>query len=190
MDLDVITSRHLQKNKNGLSNDLREVSITETDHEDHWTTQVPEYFELMDVRKPAAKVVDDKLFVIIKQAFDVRQSLEKKMSRRELLAFDKVLARHLQQENLAPRLAESIQEEFNVVNQGRQIIEHNNNKKHDDFIQGIKRDHNQREWNKKIKDPDAQYKHLAFATMLEQEGKAIMERPGKSHPDKIELQYI
>lgn len=38
MDLDVLTSRTLQRNKNGLSNELREVSITETDHKDHWLT--------------------------------------------------------------------------------------------------------------------------------------------------------
>jgi len=38
MDLDVITSRALQRNKNGLSNELREISITETDHKDHWLT--------------------------------------------------------------------------------------------------------------------------------------------------------
>jgi|694.fasta_scaffold41616_1 hypothetical protein len=55
----------------------------------------------MDVRKPADKVVDDKLFVLIKEAFDVRKELEKKMNRRELIAFDKVLNRHLKTENLA-----------------------------------------------------------------------------------------
>jgi hypothetical protein len=33
--------------------------------------------------------------MVIKQAFDVRKTLETKMSRRELLAFDQVLARHL-----------------------------------------------------------------------------------------------
>ncbi|MFO0116176.1 MAG: hypothetical protein ACK521_00645 [bacterium] len=50
---------------------------------------------MMDVRKPPKQVVDDKLFMIIKQAFDIRKTLETKMSRRELLAFDQVLARHL-----------------------------------------------------------------------------------------------
>lgn len=56
---------------------------------------MPDYFDIMDVRKPAEKVVDDRLFILIKQAFDVRLELEKTMNRRELLAFDKVLARHL-----------------------------------------------------------------------------------------------
>jgi hypothetical protein len=70
----------------------------------------------MDVRKPADKVVDDKLFVLIKEAFDVRKELEKKMNRRELIAFDKVLNRHLKTENLAQRLKDSVKEEFNLVN--------------------------------------------------------------------------
>lgn len=89
---------------------------------------------MMDVRKPPAEVVDDKLFLIIKQAFDVRKNLERKMNRRELLAFDQVLARHLQHDNLAPRLHESIKEEFNVVNQGRQVIEHQNNNKFNERV--------------------------------------------------------
>lgn len=38
VDLDVITSRAIQKGKNGLSNELRKMSITESDHEDHWLT--------------------------------------------------------------------------------------------------------------------------------------------------------
>lgn len=190
MDMDVLTSRALQRNKNGLSNELREVSITETDHEDHWLTQVPDYFDIMDVRKPPSEVVDDKLFVMIKQAFEIRKTLETKMNRRELLAFDQVLARHLQIDNLAPRLLESIREEFNVVNQGRQVIEHKNNNKFNETVQGKKRESMQREFNKSIKDTDAQYKQLAFSTMLEQKGKEIMDRPGKSSLDKIELMFF
>jgi hypothetical protein len=38
MDLDVITSKAMQNNKNGLSNELRQVSITETENKDHWLT--------------------------------------------------------------------------------------------------------------------------------------------------------
>lgn len=49
---------------------------------------MPDHFELMDVRKPPDQVVDDHLFIMIKQAFDVRRSLESQMNRRELLAFD------------------------------------------------------------------------------------------------------
>jgi len=48
----------------------------------------------------------------------------------------------------------------------------------------------QREFNKSVKDVDAQYKSLAFATMLEQQGKEIMQRPGKSSNDKLELMFF
>lgn len=80
------------------------------------------------------------------------------MNRRELLAFDKVLARHLQMKNLAPRLKDSIKEEFNIINQGRQVTELKNNNTYNEMIQGMKRDSMQREVNRKIKNPDAQYK--------------------------------
>jgi len=39
--------------------------------------------------------VKDKLYEIVDQAFQVRRKLEKNMSRRELVAFDKVLMRYL-----------------------------------------------------------------------------------------------
>lgn len=133
-DLDIITSRTLQNNKNGLSDELRQLSIAETSHKDHWLTQVPEYFEVMDVRKPPKQVVEDRLFLLIKEAFDVRKELETSMNRRELLAFDNVLARHLQLENLAPRLREAIKEEFNIVNQGRQITEQKNNNSYNAYL--------------------------------------------------------
>jgi len=57
----VLTQQAIQKNKSGLSDNLRKLSIADTDHEDHWTTQVPEYFDMMDVRKAPEKYVADKL---------------------------------------------------------------------------------------------------------------------------------
>lgn len=38
INLDVITSRAMQRCKNGLSDNLRQLSITETDHPDWYTT--------------------------------------------------------------------------------------------------------------------------------------------------------
>jgi hypothetical protein len=94
----------LQKGKSGLSDSLRKLSITDKDHEDYWTTQVPEYFEKMDVRKPPKKYVADKMQEVVEEAFEVRRKLEKNMNRRELLAFDKVLGKYLEPENLLKRL--------------------------------------------------------------------------------------
>lgn len=85
----------MQDNKPGMSEELRKLSIKETDHPDFMKTQVPEYFELFDVRKPAKQYVDDKLMMVVREAFDVRAQLEKNMTRAELVAFDKVLARYL-----------------------------------------------------------------------------------------------
>ena len=90
-EIDVIVHKVLQKGKSGLSDSLRKLSIADTDHEEHWTTQVPEYFETMDVRKPPQKYVADKMQEVVGEAFEVRRKLERNMNRRELLAFDKVL---------------------------------------------------------------------------------------------------
>lgn len=95
IQLDVMSQRALQQNKNGLSTNLRALSITETEHPDFFTTQIPAYFEVFDVRKPADRYVKDKLMCVIRECFTVRSKLEKRMTRAELMAFDKVLARYL-----------------------------------------------------------------------------------------------
>lgn len=68
----------MQHSKNGLSESLRSLSIKETSHPEYFKTQVPEYFELFDVRKPADAYVHDKLMMIIRECFDVRAQLERK----------------------------------------------------------------------------------------------------------------
>jgi len=40
----------MQNGKSGLSDHLREVSIADTEDPEFYTTQVPEHFDLMDVR--------------------------------------------------------------------------------------------------------------------------------------------
>lgn len=88
MDLDTITARAIQKKKNGLSKELRKVNITDTGDPDHYLTQIPEYFDLFDARKPPEVWVNDRLRDILQECFDYRAKLEKDMSRHELLAFD------------------------------------------------------------------------------------------------------
>ena len=95
MDLDIVTSQAIQSNKNGLSESLRQLSIDEKDHKDWDQTQIPQYFDGFDAKKPSDVYVKDKLYQIVDEAFQVRRKLEKNMSRRELLAFDKVLMRYL-----------------------------------------------------------------------------------------------
>lgn len=72
IDLDNITQRAIQRNKNGLSDSLRHLSIKDTHHDDHFKTQIPAYFEIFDVRKPASLYVDDKLKSAITELFLIR----------------------------------------------------------------------------------------------------------------------
>lgn len=72
VELDAAASRAIQQNKNGLSESLRKIGIDETDHDEYFKTQVPEYFDLFDVRKPAEKYVEDKLRSLIQESFDLR----------------------------------------------------------------------------------------------------------------------
>jgi len=85
----------IQHGKNGISNSLRKLSIKDTSHQDHFETQVPNYFEVFEVRKPASTYVEHKLKMAIKELFDIQSELEKTINRRELISFDKVLAKYL-----------------------------------------------------------------------------------------------
>ena len=158
MDLDTVTSRGLQNGKNGLGEGMRRISIDETDHEDYWMTQIPEYFDDDDVKKPSEVYVKDKLSGIIQEAFDVRRKLEKSMSRRELVAFDRVLMRYLKKDNLEPRLRDAIKEDYNRIYQSRQHHRRMKDLEQDEETQTMKFEHTQREYNAAIKDPDAQFK--------------------------------
>lgn len=88
----------MEKGKNGLSEELRRVVIGQDKQ------LIPEYFDSCDVRKPVKLYVDDKLREILDDVFEIRRKLEKTFSRNELLAYDRVLIRHLTLENLIPRL--------------------------------------------------------------------------------------
>jgi hypothetical protein len=61
---------------------------------------VPEYFDIMDVRQKPEIYLSKKLQQVVDEAFVTRAKLERNMSRRELVALDKVLAKYLEPENL------------------------------------------------------------------------------------------
>ena len=84
---------------------------------------MPEYFDILDVRKKPEKYVDDRLNEVIQEAFDYRLKVEKNMSRRELLAFDKVLSKYLEPKTLLKRLERSIESDFAFALQSRQLTE-------------------------------------------------------------------
>jgi len=88
MELDMTVNRHLHGNMSALSAQLRE-------GKDLASTEIPEYFDANDVRKPADKFVQDALRGIMDELFASRQQLEKYMSRQELLAYDNILSNFL-----------------------------------------------------------------------------------------------
>lgn len=89
---------------NGLGEDLRAIASKELLH-------VPEYFNRFDVRKPPKQYVEDKIAEILNLIFDSRRKVEKTLTRRELLAYDKMLTRILVKDSLLPRLITEIEAE-------------------------------------------------------------------------------
>ena len=102
-------NRHMHKNLGGLSPELRELA-----NED---VEIPEYYEINDVRKPVDRHVKDVLKTVIEELFNARSELEKTMSRRELLAYDQVMTKNLKYDVLMPKLKREIYKEFNLFEQ-------------------------------------------------------------------------
>lgn len=160
------------------------MSITDTEHPEHETTQIPEYFDQMDVRMPPQKYVEQKLREVVEEPFEVRRRLEKNMSRRELLAFDKVLRKYLEPEQVLKRLEAAIEDDSSLLDHGRQTLEQSQNAASAHSDQHAKEVDMQREYNKSIKNEDSLYKQLAFGTMMEMKYKDMLENPmGKQRRD-------
>jgi hypothetical protein len=65
----------------------------------------------------------------VEEAFEVRRKLERNMNRRELLAFDKVLSKYLEPENLLKRVETAIEQEYSLIFQGKQMVDQRENHK-------------------------------------------------------------
>jgi len=100
MELDIAVNKQLNGGLSGISNELREFNNV--------PTEIPEYFDLMDVRKPADKYVKETLRSIMDELFEARRNLEKHLSRRELLAYDQVLSKFLKPDVLMAKLKRRI----------------------------------------------------------------------------------
>lgn len=122
---------------------------------------------MCDVRKPAELVVKDKLTQVVRECFEVRAQVEKKMTRQELASFDRVLAKYLQKDKLLPKLKEACQQDYNLIDQTKSLVNYDNDRDRDKEVQGMKFKHDQRRHNKSIKDEDAFYKGLSYASMRE-----------------------
>jgi len=109
MDLDLAVNRHLTDNKGGLSSEMRELRDSDV--------SIPEFFEINDPRKPAELFVRETLENIVNDLFQARRGLEKHLNRRELIAYDKVLAKFLSYDQLMPKLKREISMHYNVLEQ-------------------------------------------------------------------------
>lgn len=74
-----------------------------------------------DVRQPADVYVQGKLDDVLEELFDARRRLEKFLSRGELVAYDKVLARYLKHDVLYAKLKREIYKDYNELAQTNQI---------------------------------------------------------------------
>ena len=99
---------------------------------------IPEYFESNDVRKPPSAYVNDKLDQVLRHIFDVRREVEKTMTRRELVAYDKMLYSAMDKEAIVSRLKSEIQKDKALVIQLGQISELHSEGKDNEFKQAMK----------------------------------------------------
>lgn len=112
MELDIAINQHLTDNKSGLSKQLRGF----TDEKKEYMCEIPEYFPIFDVRQPADKYVDNKLVEVVENLFENRAKLEKNMTRRELIAYDKVLSKKLEPKRLREKLVRAIESDYHELN--------------------------------------------------------------------------
>ena len=107
------------------------------------------------------------------------------MNRRELVAFDKVLSKYLEPENVLKRVKTSIAEDYSMINHGRQMHEQVAQMKTTEAEALKKEPNNQRNYNKEIKDEEALYKQMAYGAMVETKYKnQIADRDNDTFKDK------
>lgn len=97
------------------------------------------------------------------------------MTRNELLAFDRVLARYLQKDRLLPRLKEAVDGDYAFMHSFKNTSKHVEDSKQSLKMQFQKYENDQVNYNKKIKDTDSQFKWLAFSAMSEKRNKKLSD---------------
>ena len=163
------------------------MSITEDDHPDWTSTQIPKYFDNFDVRKDPKQHVEDKLYEVIHETFEARRKVEKNMTRRDLMAYDRVLAQYLEKEHIMEMMMKNLEDEHGQVLLGGQLIMHDKASTVDEDYQDAKMPSATREVRANIKNEDSLYKQVAFEAMNEMRNKAIMEDPNEHFSVKNRL---
>lgn len=172
MELDQTINRQFHNGKGGLRKSLQCLEEGEEN--------IPEYFDAHDVRKPADVYVQGKLDDILEELFEARRRLEKLLSRGELVAYDKVLARYLKHDALYEKLKRDIYKDYNELEQVNQVASGAADEKTSMEKQLLKTANRQPEFNRQIVNEDAYYKFLAYSGNLHQKRAA---NPKATHGD-------
>jgi len=182
MELDKAVNRQLHNGRSAFSNQVRGMyeSMDGTEN----PSEIPPYFPINDVRKPADIHVKETLNNILVELFDARQRLEEYLSRGELLAYDKVMAKYLKHDVLMGKVKRELYKDYAALEQQGHIARHTAESERDRKKRSMKTRNQQPVFNRGVENEDAFYKHLAFSGMLE---KTRREAP-KGSLDKVEMQ--
>lgn len=130
MHLDVALNHHLHDKKSALSVALKGLPDE--------PVMIPKYYDQLDVRMPAEVYVSRKFEGILDEVFEARLKVEKHLSRGELLAYDRVLAKYLKKDVLMQKLRRDVYLDYNALRQANQSHDHAADAKNSDEMQGLK----------------------------------------------------
>jgi hypothetical protein len=109
MHLDLTLNNHLHNNKSALSVEAKEIP-------DELVT-IPTYYDFWDVRMPADVYIQRKFDQVLYEVFEGRRKLEKHLSRADLLAYDRVLARYLKKDIIIQKIRREAYLDYNMLSQ-------------------------------------------------------------------------
>ena len=129
--------------------------------------EIPLFFHRFDARKPVDQWVRDEVQEIVSEHFELRKSLEPRMSRRELVAFDKALVEKLGVEAVTQKLFQEAEEQRGVLLQSQSNIEQQKENLGNEAMQWQKEKNHQADVNAKTLNEDALFKQMAMTATQE-----------------------
>jgi len=157
IDLEKATKKAIYGRFNGLPVDL---DVPEAE------TKIPDYFANTDLREPLDVWFNRKLKDVIRQYLEERSKFQDILGREELVALDQELTRLLKPENLKEAVYTSLENDISELRLFGETLEIAENNKHNMNQQMKKVPNHQKEVNKRVKNPEALNKFIAFGISL------------------------
>jgi len=110
LKLDIAVNKHLHNNSSALSNQLR-------NYLEKQETEIPDYFDTHDAKKPPEVLIEEAFDSVLTQIFEARRTVEKTLTRGELVAYDHALANMLSHDKLLGRVKHEIYKDYNFLDQ-------------------------------------------------------------------------